>query len=111
MKAVQTRNGKLRIAWDLVEMVDHAKEDEDYWDVIRNIEEGLNFKKLLDEDPHKCYTQRWEELRVLNTIREDFVHVDNLLVPPVFERPAMIKRSRQSQLNLQSIYASQRKYW
>ena len=39
------------------------------------------------------------------------VYTDNLLVPPVTERPDMIAKSHQSHMNFESIYASQRKCW
>ena len=44
LKAVQARNEKLRMAQDSVKMADQAKEDPDYRELIRKIEEGVNFE-------------------------------------------------------------------
>ena len=46
IQAVQTRSWKLRIARELVEMADRAKEDPDYQELIRKIETGVNLSKL-----------------------------------------------------------------
>ena len=109
--AVQTRRGKLKIARDLLEIMARAAEDEDYQELIRKVESGTNFEKLPKEDPHRCYAEKWNDLRILNTTGGDLVHADNLMVPPVSERADMIAKSHQSHMNLESIFASQRKCW
>ena len=60
-----------------------ARDDEDYPELIRKIETESEFEKLGQKDPHKCYTQRGKELRILNTMSGDLVYVDYILVPPV----------------------------
>ena len=111
IKAVQTRGGKLRISRDLVEMAARAKKDDDYQELIRKVTTGVNFENLEEDDPHKVYKDKWQDLRILATIAGDLVYANNCLVPPLSERPNLITQSHQSHLNFESIYATQRKFW
>ena len=73
IKAVQTRGGKLRISRDLVEMADRAKKDDDYQELIRKVTGGVNFENLEEDDPHKVYKDKWQDLRILTTIAGNLV--------------------------------------
>ena len=86
-------------------------EDKDYQEQIRKIEMGVDFNKLEKDDPHRCYADKWSNLRILNTTEGNLIYTDNLLVPPVTERPDMIVKSHQSHMNFESTYASQHKCW
>ena len=44
--AVQTRTGGLQVARDLIEMAARAGEDQNYQELIRKVETGVNFDKL-----------------------------------------------------------------
>ena len=69
--AVQTRSNSIRIARDLIEMAAKAREDRDYQDLIKKIEEGVNFKTLPEDNPNKAYVQSLEDLRILKTLGGD----------------------------------------
>ena len=109
--AVQTRSTSVKIARDLIDMVARATEDEDYQELIKKIERGVDFDKLGKEDPHRKYAEKWSNLRILKTTGGNLVNMDNLLVPPESERPDLIARSHQSHMNFETIYATQRKHW
>ena len=70
----------------------------------------VNVDPDIKEDLHKFYTQKWQDMRILNATGGDLVYVDNLLVHPKSERPDLIAKSHQSRMNFESIFASQRKY-
>ena len=64
-------------------MGERAQEDTDYVELIRKITTGTNFDKLPAEHAHKCYAEKWKDLRIVSTVGGDLVYLDNLLVPPV----------------------------
>ena len=109
--AVQTRSTSVKIARDLIDMAARAIEDEDYQELVKKIERGVEFDKLGKEDPHRKYAEKWSNPRILKTTGGNFVYMDNLLVPPESERPDLIARSHQSHMNFKTIYATQRKHW